>query len=126
MIVLDASAVIAFLYEQDLHHAAAVRLLEDPGPWVASVVTMAEVLVLPTKQGRLAAAERVVADLGVRTMPLTSAAATGLADLRATTRLRMPDCCVLLTALEHGGRVATFDARLAEQAGVLGLQVVGG
>jgi len=45
-----------------------------------------------------------------------------LARLRAGSRLRLPDCCVLLAARDAAAAgVATFDARLAEQAERLGL-----
>lgn len=47
-----------------------------------------------------------------------------LAELRASTGLKLPDCCVLLVARSAGLPVATFDARLADAAKSLGLVVI--
>ncbi|HEX2416100.1 MAG TPA: hypothetical protein VHJ37_12890 [Thermoleophilaceae bacterium] len=48
-------------------------------------------------------------------------AAERLAHLRVESRLRLPDCCVLLAAQEARGRVLTFDQGLARAAGRLAL-----
>jgi predicted nucleic acid-binding protein len=48
--------------------------------------------------------------------PVPSDMAVKLAALRVETGLKMPDCCVLLTAEGAGGRLATFDERLARAA----------
>lgn len=126
MIVLDASVLIAYLFEQDPHHEAAVALLQESAaePFGASPITLAEVLVTPARHGRLPAAERMLADLGVAQIPLTPQAAVQLAQLRAESGLKMPDCCVLLAALQADGSVATFDSRLATAAEGHGLPVL--
>ncbi|WP_367186735.1 PIN domain-containing protein [Sporichthya sp.] len=49
--------------------------------------------------------------------------AVRLAQLRAETGLRMPDCCVLLSAEATGATVATFDDRLAASAEARNLAV---
>jgi hypothetical protein len=36
--------------------------------------------------------------------------------LRATTKLKMPDCCVPYTAEQHSAAIATFNYRLTAQA----------
>jgi hypothetical protein len=36
--------------------------------------------------------------------------------------MKLPDCCVLLTAQEHAATVASFDADLLTAAGELGLR----
>nr|WP_293774994.1 hypothetical protein [Sporichthya sp.] len=43
--------------------------------------------------------------------------------MRAETGLRMPDCCVLLSAEATGATVATFDDRLAASAEARNLAV---
>lgn len=48
----------------------------------------------------------------------------GRATLRATTSLRLPDCCVLDTALTSAVPLATFDAALAQAARRLGVTVL--
>jgi hypothetical protein len=60
-------------------------------------------------------------DLTVLDIPAD--AAMQLASLRARTRRRMPDCCVLLAAARTGGSVLTFDEKLRGSAADLGISV---
>ena len=118
MIILDASVLIAHLDQNDLHHALATeRLLEVADQRLgASSITLAEVLVAPTRAGRLAAARAALSALGVHELPLPPNASERLAALRIETALKLPDCCVILTAEVAGGAVLTFDDRLAREA----------
>lgn len=118
MIVLDASVLIAHLDRDDAHHEqATARLLEladeDLG---ASSITLAEVLVAPVRTDRLTAAKAALGRLDVQELPLPRNAPERLAKLRAATGLKLPDCCVLLTAESVDGTVLTFDDRLAREA----------
>ena len=123
MIVLDASVLIAVLDEHDAHHATAVdRLIELAHETLAcSSITLAEVLVAPARLGRLAAAQGAVSALGVEEIPLAENSAAALALLRSETGLKLPDCCLLLTAETARARVVTFDERLARVAQSRGL-----
>lgn len=126
MIVLDASILIAYLERNDVHHDAAEALLaEEVDDLGINVLTLAEVLVAPTQNGRVGEVLSMLADLEVAELPMPSQATTHLARLRTTTRLRMPDCCVLLAAQEANARVASFDLRLTAAASALGLVTVG-
>ena len=118
MIVLDASVLIGFIFDQDAHHAAAVALLRDEAgnAFGVSPVTLAEALVAPTRLGRVAAAERMLLEIGVTEIPSPRDAALQLAKLRVESGLKMPDCCVLLAAITSNGAVATFDSRLKSVA----------
>jgi len=118
VIVLDASVLIGFIFDQDAHHAAAVALLRDEAgnAFGVSPVTLAEALVAPTRLGRVAAAERMLLEIGVTEIPLPRDAALQLAELRVESGLKMPDCCVLLAAITSNGAVATFDSRLKSVA----------
>ena len=118
MIVLDASVLIGFIFDQDAHHAAAVALLRDEAgnAFGVSPVTLAEALVAPTRLGRVAAAERMLLEIGVNEIALPRDAALQLAKLRVESGLKMPDCCVLLAAITSNGAVATFDSRLKSVA----------
>lgn len=127
MIVLDASVLIAYLDDQDRHHVAAEALLaeainDDLG---ANSLTLAEVLVVPAQGGRLDLVRAVLQDLEVAELPFPADAAVKLAQLRASTGLKMPDCCVLLAAEDSGARVACFDDRLARAAEERDLEVIG-
>jgi predicted nucleic acid-binding protein len=124
VIVLDASVLIAHLDSTDLHHAEAERLLEESGgaPLAASAITLAETLVSPARNGRLKDAESVMRRLGVEELAIGTDAAPRLATLRAETGLKMPDCCVLLAALDREATVASFDFSLLASARELNLQ----
>lgn len=117
VIVLDASVLIAYLDADDSQHAAAETLLaREIDDLAANPLTLAEVLVVPVRDNRLDLVLSVLRDLAIEAPPFPADAAVRLAQLRATTRLKMPDCCVLLTAEDAGARVASFDARLAQAA----------
>jgi len=125
MIVLDASVLIAQLDQGDAHHAPArarLRAVVKQGFGLGtSTITLAEVLVEPTRTGRLPTARAALRALGIAELPLPPDAGERLAALRADTGLKLPDCCVLLAAEEANGGVLTFDERLARAAAERGL-----
>ena len=125
MIVLDARVLIAHFEATDAHHDRATWLLLDVADeqLAASPLTLAEVLVGPARVGRMAQAQAALRDLGVTSIPLDKAAPSELASLRADTRLRLPDCSVLLAAASVQATVATFDQRLVAVAAALGQAV---
>jgi predicted nucleic acid-binding protein len=126
--VLDASVIIAHLDTDDVHHDAAVQLLlvHAGHEFTASVITWAEVLVGPARQGRRRAVEGALERLELQALPLAKDAAGQLAELRAATGLRLPDCCVVWAAEATGGSdIATFDNRLAQAAAQRGITVHG-
>ena len=118
MIVLDASVLIGFIFDQDAHHEAALALLRKAADdsFGVSPVTLAQALVAPTRLGRVKAAERMLLEIGVTEIPLPRDAAVQLAELRVESGLKMPDCCVLLAAITSNGALANFDSRLADVA----------
>ena len=118
MIVLDASVLIAYLDGEDGHHAAAETLLAQAieDDLAVSSLTLAEVLVAPARDGRLDPVLAALCDLEVQELPFPADTAVRLAQLRATTGLKMPACCVLLAAEDAGASVATFDEGLAQAA----------
>jgi predicted nucleic acid-binding protein len=129
VIVLDACVLIAHLDATDSHHARATALLTSFGdtPLAASTLTVAEVLVGPTRVGRLAIAQVAIDRLGIIPQELPAFAAQELAQLRATTRLKMPDCCALWTALTNDSSpLATFDQQLTRVAAEKGIKVYSG
>ncbi len=127
MIVLDASVLIAHLDRRDVHHALATERLGALAdqPLGASSITLAEVLVGPTRAGRATDARAALHTLGVEELSLPPDAAERLAALRADTSLKLPDCCVLLAAETVGGAVLAFDGRLAREAARRGLTLKG-
>jgi predicted nucleic acid-binding protein len=123
VIVLDASVLIAhFDHDDALHTRATESLLEVADQqFGASSITLAEMLVGPSRTGHLAAAQAALQALDVTEIPLPPNASTRLAALRVATTLKLPDCCVLLAAEDSGGTVLTFDDRLARVAARMGL-----
>ena len=125
MIILDASPVIALFNIADAHHDAAAALLVEhaSGGFGMHPLTLAEILVGGARVGR---ANQMMAELramGVTTVTLPDDEPLLLAELRATTRLKLPDCCALATALRETAPLATFDSTLAAVATSLGIRV---
>jgi predicted nucleic acid-binding protein len=123
VIVLDASVLIAHFDQHDALHTRATELLLDAADqqFGISSITLAEILVGPTRTGQQAAAQAALRALDVTEIPLPPNAASRLAALRVETSLRLPDCCVLLAAQDSDGTVLTFDDRLAREAARLSL-----
>ena len=120
MIVLDASVLIAALTPADVHHRAARQLLDpaiiDNEDLMINPVTLAEILVLPARAGRATEVrDLVLNELGVIEVPFPQQAGLVLAQLRAT-GIKMPDCYVLMTAMDRGASLASFDDRLRRAA----------
>ena len=118
MIVFDASVLIAYLDADDDLHVDAETLLagaidDDFG---ANSLTLAEVLVVPARTGGMEAVQSALREIEMDELPFPSDTAVRLARLRASTGLKMPDCCVLLAAEDHHATVASFDDRLVQAA----------
>ena len=126
MIVLDASVLIAFLDRHDNHHAAAERLLTRSidDDLAVNPLTMAQVLVAPVRDDRLELVLAALDALEIQELTFPADTAVRLAQLRATTGLKMPDCCVLLAAEDSAASVASFDERLAQTAEMRNLPVL--
>lgn len=118
MIVLDASVLIAYLDADDEHHAAAEGLLSEAidDEIGANSLTLAEVLVIPVRDGRAELVQEALRDLELDELPVPAHPAARLAALRVSTGLKLPDCCLLLAAEDAGAAIASFDQRLIEVA----------
>jgi predicted nucleic acid-binding protein len=127
VIVLDASVHVAYLDGEDNQHEQAEALLADAihDDIGVNPLTLAEALVAPVRSGELDTVLSVLDDLEVETVPFPADTAVRLAQLRADTGLKMPECCVLLAAEDVEARVATLDNRLARAAQAHGLTVLG-
>ena len=125
MIVLGASVLIGHFEPADSHHADAIALLKAhrTDAFASSVVTLAEVYVAASRAGQADRLDRLLTQLAIRSLELPADAARRLGELRATTGLKLPDCCVLYTAERHNAALATFDEILANRAKHVGLTV---
>lgn len=123
---LDASVLIALMNTRDAHHRDAVALVRRAaiaGDVIAHPITIAESAVGAAEHGRLQQVHDAFAALGLATALGDPDQPWRLADLRARTRLSLPDCCVLDVALESQSALATFDTRLAAVAHERGVPV---
>ncbi len=125
MIALDASVLIAHLNPSDAHHQAATGILLAglPGQMLVHTVTLAEVLVGGVRIGRGASMRDDLHAAGISVAPHDEGEPLRLAELRATTGLKLPDCCVLDIAIHHQASLATFDDALAVAAGRHGVAI---
>lgn len=126
MIALDASVLIAHLTPVAAHHDAATGILlaASPEPLLVHTMTLAEVLVGGVKIGRGAQLHADLRATGIQLASHDEQEPLRLAELRATSRLKLPDCCVLDTAISNDASLATFDSTLATAARQRGIAVL--
>ncbi|MDP3711810.1 MAG: PIN domain-containing protein [Mycobacteriales bacterium] len=126
MIALDASVLVAHFSAGDEHHADATSVLDAGAAegFLLHTMTLTEVLVGGARVGRAAQLLSDITAMGVAVAPRDDDEPLRLAELRVATGLKLPDCCVLDTAVTHGARLATFDRSLAEAARRIGVVVL--
>jgi predicted nucleic acid-binding protein len=122
---MDASVLIAHLNPADPHHRAATEVLlaGTPGQMLVHTITLAEVLVGGVRIGRGASMHDDLRAAGISIAPHDDGEPLRLAELRAGSGLKLPDCCVLDVAIRHQASLATFDAALAAEAAKRGVPV---
>ena len=119
-LAVDTSAAIAYLHGGERASPAASWVFDGcmatgRNPAVMSAVSLAELMVGPSRTGASAIATmegffRFFADMQV--VPLDENVAKAAARIRATTGLALPDAVVVATALEHEAAIiVTNDAR---------------
>jgi predicted nucleic acid-binding protein len=125
IIVLDASALIAIQVGADAHHAWAVDFWHSTLEYdlAISAVTYAEVLVQPARRDAIEDYLSKTRGLNLSVLALTSEDAAQLAQVRAETKLLMPDAIVLQAAEKIGAALATADSKLAAKAKDRGITV---
>jgi predicted nucleic acid-binding protein len=118
VIALDASVLIGHLTPHDAHHAAATEILSNaaPGSMFVHSLTLTEVLVGGVRVGRGQAMRDDLEAAGIRVVAPDAGESLRLAELRVSTGLKLPDCCVLDVALRSDSSLATFDDALAAGA----------
>lgn len=118
VIVLDTSALIALASSKDPHHNWALEMFRDTASFdlQMTALTKAEVLVHPARAGKLEKFLKLVDGLGIATTSIEETDSKDLANLRASTGLKMPDVVVLHQAKKVKGSIATTDQRLVRVA----------
>jgi predicted nucleic acid-binding protein len=125
MIAMDASVLIAHLNPADPHHeaATAIFLVGVPGQMLVHTITLTEVLVGGVRIGQGVSMHDDLRAAGITVAPHDDGEPLRLAELRATSSLKLPDCCVLDVAIHHQASLATFDNALAAEARNRGVRV---
>lgn len=125
MIVLDAGVLIAHLSQNDPFSDAALEILDTEQELAIHALNLGEVLVHPARSGQAQQLAEHLALIGIQVPSAHANESLELAQLRAATGLKMPDCCALMLAERLDATLATFDERLAQTARDLGVAVVG-
>jgi predicted nucleic acid-binding protein len=117
-IVLDASVLIALLNSKDTHHRWALDFLVSASAdeFLMPAINYAEALVHPVRAGLVEEFSSNIEKLGIQIVDSSASDAIHLANLRVSTRLRMPDAIVLQTALRTDADLATTDEKLTAAA----------
>ncbi|WP_405218662.1 type II toxin-antitoxin system VapC family toxin [Agrococcus sp. Ld7] len=115
-IVIDAGILIALWNRDDAHHELARGVFEARDSALMHPVNLGEALVYAVAQQQETRARAQLELLGIRAAKPAPDEAFLLARARVATRLRMPDCCALVTAEHLGLPLATTDRRLADAA----------
>jgi len=125
VIAMDASVLIAHLNPADPHHRSATEVLlsGEPGRMLVHTITLAEVLIGGVRIGQGASMRDDLRAAGITVAPSDEDESLRLAELRAGSGLKLPDCCVLDVALRHRASLATFDTHLAAEAAKRGVSV---
>jgi predicted nucleic acid-binding protein len=123
VIVFDAGVLIAHLDPDDVFHSAATGFMEEceDFDFGASALTVAECLVHAVAAGRSTTVLGAFERLTLVQFDVNVGDAYGVAEVRAATKLRMPDAVVLFTAERHGAELATTDHVLARAAAARGV-----
>ena len=106
VVVFDADVLIAHLNADDSQHQAAVKrvaqALENRDRRLLSAVNYTEVLVGPFARGHDSAARAKTAlrMLGIEPIPVDEKLAARAAQVRARTKLKLPDAYAVATALD--------------------------
>jgi predicted nucleic acid-binding protein len=127
MIALDTSVLIAHLDPDHPHHRAATDVLLQgaPGQMLVHTITLAEVLIGGVRIGQGLSMRRDIHAAGIGIAPHDEEEPLRLAELRATTGLTLPDCCVIDVAIRNQATLASFAKPLAVQALKRGLTLAG-
>lgn len=125
VIVLDASALIAMQVNTDTHHSWAIDFMHSTVgfDFAMSSVTYAEVLVQPARAEVTQNYISKIQGLNINLISVQSEDSISLAQIRAETKLLMPDAIALQTAEKLDAGIATADAKLAAAARARGVEV---
>ena len=117
MTVADANILIALLNPDDAHHERALALTDTDDEINVHPLTMAEVLAGYPDAAQRATTFDALTEAGFTDPDIPYDEEVNLlATVRVDDRLKMPDACVLATAIWRHGPLLTFDDKVAAAA----------
>ncbi len=115
-LILDSDALLAIMNAEDKHHKSIKkRLLQNSESLSISVVTYSEALVYPFEKDNFPAISEGIKILVDEILDVTESIATKAAQLRAVSKVKLPDALIAATAMEKGLTLLTFDEKLARK-----------
>ena len=115
-LILDSDALLAVMNSEDIHHKSIKkRLLQSKDHLSISVVSYSEALVYPFEKNNYVAMSESIMAFVDEIVDVTVSIATKAAQLRAATKIKLPDALIAATAIEHGLTLLTFDEKLARK-----------
>lgn len=115
-LILDSDALLAIMNSEDRHHKSMKkRLLQGADSLSISVVTYSEALVYPFEEDNYEAMSLGIQTLVNEIHDVTRSIATKAAQLRAASKIKLPDALIAATAIEKGLTLLTFDEKLARK-----------
>jgi len=115
-LILDSDALLAVMNVEDAHHKSIIkRLLHNREPLRISVVTYSESLVYPFEKNNYPAMSDGIKKLVDEIIDVSISIATKAAELRASSKIKLPDALIAATAIENGLTLLTFDEKLAKR-----------
>jgi predicted nucleic acid-binding protein len=114
LVLLDSSVLIALLNPQDLHHHTAIDSFTPQDSYLASALSLTEILPRAISAKREDDFWRHLGPLLRTIVPVDRQIATRAAQIRVSAGLKTPDAIISACALEAQAQLWTFDARLAK------------
>jgi predicted nucleic acid-binding protein len=115
-LILDSDALVALMNINDIHHKSIVkRLFQSPEGFSISVVTYSEALVHSFDTGKEDLMVERIDSLVTDIFDVSASVARKAAQLRSTSKIKLPDALIAATAIEKGLTLLTFDEKLAKK-----------
>ena len=115
-LILDSDALVALMNMNDIHHKSIVkRLFQSPEGFSISVVTYSEALVHSFDTGKEDLMVERIDSLVTHIFDVSASVARKAAQLRSTSKIKLPDALIAATAIEKGLTLLTFDEKLAKK-----------
>ena len=115
-LILDSDALVALMNINHIHHKSIVkRLFQSPDGFSISVVTYSEALVHSFETGKEDLMVERIDSLVTDIFDVSASVARKAAQLRSTSKIKLPDALIAATAIENGLTLLTFDEKLAKR-----------